>query len=200
MSSFTAIADIGETLKKMLEDDPWTGISPRPEITLKSPKELQEGQEEGGNPNKVSLFLFRILENEHLKNEELQRVDNTTLRFPPFSMDLEYLVTPYSDDKTQEKIILGKVLEIFQDNTILKGTLLQGNLAGSDEEIKLLFNPISLDDMTKMWSSFQDVGYRLSASYLVTPVRIDSIRAVNVQRVASKEMDHSYMKPTEKGE
>jgi hypothetical protein len=183
MSDFTAIGDIGETLKKLLEDDPWSGVSPKPEITFKSPKEIQE---DGGNPNKVSLFLFRILENAHLKNEELQRVDNTSLRLPPLALDLEYLVTPYSDEKTQEKVILGKVMQIFHDNTILRGTFLQGDLAGTDEEIKLLFNPISLDDMTKMWSSFQEVGYRLSASYLVTPVRIDSTRGMDVQRVVEK--------------
>lgn len=197
MSDFTAIGDIGETLRKLLEDDPWSGVSPRPEITFKSPKEIQE---DGGNPNKVSLFLFRILENAHLKNEELQRVDNTSLRLPPLALDLEYLVTPYSDEKTQEKVILGKVMQIFHDNTILRGTVLQGDLAGTDEEIKLLFNPISLDDMTKMWSSFQEVGYRLSAIYLVTPVRIDSTRSMTVQRVVSKETDHTYMEPKERKE
>ncbi|MCK4528982.1 DUF4255 domain-containing protein, partial [candidate division WOR-3 bacterium] len=98
-------------------------------------------------------------------------------------------------DKTQEKIILGKVMQIFHDNAIMIGTALQGDLSETDEEIKLLFNPISLDDLTKIWSAFQEVAYRLSVSYMVTPVRIDSTRGINMQRVVSKEINDSYMVP-----
>lgn len=192
MSDFTVIGDIGETLKKILEDDPWTGISPMPEITFKSPKEVKD---DGGSTNKVSIFLYQILENHYLKNEEPQRISDTELKPPPLSMDLLYLVTPYSNDKTQEKYILGKVMQIFHDNAILTGTILQGALSGTDEEIKLLFNPISLDDLTKIWSAFQDVAYRLSVAYMVTPIRIDSSREMGMQRVVSKKMDHAYMEP-----
>lgn len=189
MSDFTVVGDIGEILKQLLEDDPWTGISPKPEITFKSPKEIKD---DGGSPNKVSLFLYQILENPYLKNEEPQRIDDTRLQSPPMSLDLLYLVTPYSDDKTQEKFILGKVMQIFFDNAILTGTVLQGSLSGTDEEIKLLFNPISLDDLTKIWSAFQEVAYRLSISYLVTPVKIDSKREMGMQRVVSKEIGYYY--------
>jgi hypothetical protein len=192
MSDFTVIGDIGETLKRLLEDDPWTGISPKPEITFKSPKEIKD---DGGSANKVSIFLYQALENPYLKNVEPQRISDTELQLPPLSLDLLYLVTPYSDDKTQEKIILGKVMQIFHDNSVLTGTILQGSLAGTDEEIKLIFNPISLDDLTKIWSAFQDVAYRLSVAYLVTPIRIDSTRETGMQRVVSKEIDHAYMEP-----
>ncbi len=189
MSDFTVVGDIGETLKQLLEDDPWTGISPKPEITFKSPKEIKD---DGGSRNNVSLVLYQILENPYLKNEEPQRIDDTRLQSPPMSLDLLYLVTPYSDDKTQEKFILGKVMQIFFDNAILTGTVLQGSLSGTDEEIKLLFNPISLDDLTKIWSAFQEVAYRLSISYLVTPVKIDSKREMGMQRVVSKEIGYYY--------
>lgn len=192
MSDFTVIGDVGETLKKLLEDDPWTGIMPKPEITFKSPKEIEEA---GGNTNKVSVFLYQIHENPYLKNEEPLRIDDANLRIPPLVLDLLYLVTPYSDDKTQEKYFLGKVMQIFYDNAVLSGTALQGTLSGSDEEIKLLLNTLSLDDLTKIWSAFQNVGYRLSLSYLVTPIKIDSTREPGVRRVVSKEMGHSYMEP-----
>ncbi len=196
MSDFTVIGDIGETLKKLLEDDPWTGISPTPEITFKSPKEIKD---DGGSTNKVSIFLYQILENPYLKNEEPQRIDDSHLQSPPQFLDLLYLVTPYSDDKTQEKIIMGKVMQIFFDNAVLTGTVLQGALSGTDEEIKLFFNPVSLDDLTKIWSAFQEVAYRLSISYMVTPIMIDSTRQLGMQRVVSKEMNHSYMVPKREG-
>jgi hypothetical protein len=192
VSDFTVIGDVGDTLKNLLEDDPWAGISPKPEITFKSPKEIKD---DGGSPNKVSLFLYQILENPHLRNQEPLRVTDSHLGKPPLVLDLFYLVTPYSDDKSQEKYILGKVMQIFYDNAVLSGTVLQGALSGSDEEIKLLYNPISLFDLSQIWSAFQDVAYRLSVVYLVTPVKIDSTRQLGMQRVLTKEMNHAHMEP-----
>ncbi|NTU41460.1 MAG: DUF4255 domain-containing protein [Nitrospirales bacterium] len=192
MSDFTVIGDVGETLKRLLEDDPWTGISPKPEITFKSPKEVKD---DGGSQNKVSLFLYQILEEPYRRNQEPLRVDDSSISAPPLVLELLYLVTPYSDDKTQEKYILGKVMQIFYDNAVLSGTALQGSLAGTPEEMRLLFNPLSLDDMTKIWTAFQDVAYRLSTSYMVTPVRIDSTRRMGVTRVVLKEMSSTSITP-----
>jgi len=196
MADFTGIGDIGETLKKLLKDDPWTGISPKPEITFKSPKEIKD---DGGTANTVSLFLYQILENPHMKNEEGIRMNDAQLQIPPLVLDLFYLVTPYSEDKTQEKYILGKVMQIFYDHAILVGTVLQGSLAGADEELRLVAHPLSLDDLTKIWSAFQEVAYRLSVAYLVTPVRIDSARLTGMQRVVAKEMPQALMEGKKRG-
>lgn len=190
MSDFTVVGDVGETLKRLLDDDPWTGVMPKPDVTFKSPKEIKD---EGGSANRVSLFLYQILENPFLRNEEPLRVGDDQLRTPPLVLDLFYLVTPYSDDKTQEKYILGKVMQIFYDNAVLSGTVLQGALAGTDEALRLVAHPQSLDDLTKLWSAFQDVAYRLSVGYLVSPVKIDSAREMSMQRVVSKEVDQSFM-------
>ncbi len=188
MSDFTVIGDVGETLKKLLEDDPWIGISPRPEITFKSPKEVKD---DSGSSNKVSLYLYHIQENSYLKNTEPVKTNDSLIKIPPLSLDLYYLITPYSDDKTQEKYILGKVMQIFHDNAILTGTVLQGSLSGTDNELKIIFSPVSLDDLTKIWSAFQDVAYRLSVTYMVTPVRIDSTVTEAVSRVISKDTTYS---------
>ena len=196
MADFTGIGDIGETLKKLLKDDPWTGISPKPEVTFKSPKEIKD---DGGTANTVSLFLYQILENPHMKNEEGIRVNDAQLQVPPLVLDLFYLVTPYSEDKTQEKYILGKVMQIFYDHAILAGTVLQGSLAGADEELRLVAHPLSLDDLTKIWSAFQEVAYRLSVAYLVTPARIDSPRLTGMQRVVAKELPQAFMEGKKRG-
>jgi hypothetical protein len=187
MSDYTVIGDIGETLKKLLEADCWDGIT-KPEVILESPEEIEDEKKA-----KVSLFLYQIFENPYLKNEEPAQFDDTNLLLPPQSLDLLYLVTPYSKDRTQEKYILGKVMQIFYDNSILTGTVLQGaSLRETDEEIKLIFNPISLEDLTKIWSAFRKVPYRLSISYLVTPVKIDSRRKMAMQKVVSKDMAYYY--------
>lgn len=190
MSDFTVVGDVGETLKRLLDDDPWTGVMPKPDVTFKSPKEIKD---EGGSANRVSLFLYQILENPFLRNEEPLRGGDDQLQTPPLVLDLFYLVTPYSEDKTQEKYILGKVMQIFYDNAVLSGTVLQGALAGTDEALRVVAHPLSLDDLTKLWSAFQDVAYLLSVGYLVSPVKIDSTRETSMQRVVSKEVDQSFM-------
>ena len=188
MSDFKVIGDIGETFKNLLEDDiHWTDIT-KPEITLKSPKEINTGE----NINIISIFLYQIVENTYLKNEELQKIDTTILHYPPMAVDLLYLITPYGSDPTQEQYMLGKVMQILFDNAVLTGSVLQKSLKGTDDEIRLIFNPLTLDDLNKIWSAFQETGYRLSISYLVTPVRIDSIHEISVQRVVSKEMGSYY--------
>lgn len=71
------------------------------------------------------------------------------------ALDIFYLVTPYSSNKTDEKYILGKVMQIFYDNARLQGAVLQGGLAGTAEEFKLLFNAVSLADFARVWDAFR---------------------------------------------
>lgn len=190
MSNYTVIGDVSETLQKLLEDDPWTGISPKPMISLKSPKEIIN---ESGNPNKVLIFLYQITENIFLKNENMQIIDSNRMLQPPLFLELFYLVTTYSNDPAQEKYILGKVMQVFFNNPVLSGSVLKGSLSGSNNEIKIIFNPLSIDDLTKLWGTFQDVPYKLSISYMVTPVLIDSSIEMSMQRVISKEIDNGHL-------
>jgi len=190
MSDFKVIGGIGETLKNLLEDDiHWKDIT-KPEITLNSPKEIKYS---GENINIISIFLYQIVENNYLKNEELQKIDTTILHYPPMTVDLLYLITPYSSVPTQEHYMLGKVMQILFDNAVLTGSVLQKSLKGTDDEIRLIFNPLTIDDLNKIWNAFQETCYRLSISYLVTPVRIDSIHEISIQRVVSKEMGSYHM-------
>jgi Zn-dependent protease len=41
---------------------------------------------------------------------------------------------------------------------------------------RVTLNPITMEDMTRIWSVFPDTPYEISVSYLVTPVAIDSAR------------------------
>lgn len=194
MSSFTVIGDLGETLIKLLEDNPWEGMDPgsKPEITLKSPKEVEE---EGTSNNKVSLFLYHIQINPYLRNEEPPITNDTALKIPSLAVDLSYMITPYSEDKTDEKYILGKVMQIFHDNATLLGSMLQGDLAGTDEAFRLLLCTITTEDLARVWDAFQDVAYRLSVVYTIPGVSIDSTKSFEVQRVLSRELHSGQMVP-----
>ncbi len=196
MGDYRAVADMGETLITLLRDNMSDLINPD-SIVLLSPAEVEDQN------IRLTLFLYNIMENPHLKNQEMRNLSPTQLGYPPLTLDLYYLLTAYASaqipDRTERTLeehrILGRAMRILYDNAILSGTILQGSMAGTSEELRVVLNAISLDDLTKIWSAFQEVGYRLSISYLVTPANIDSTRDVSMQRVVSKEMNHSFMVP-----
>jgi hypothetical protein len=197
MGNYMIIRDVEATLANLLTpDDLWEELVPAgaPEIRFASFAEMMEEQPQPGpganaSPHRLSIFLYQIIENDFTKNDGFQQIDTNLLRHAPLSLDLYYLVTPFSPNKISERLILGKVMEIFHSNPILSGSVLQGDLAGTDEEIKLILNPISLESLTNIWSTFQDIGYHLSIGYMLTPVTIDSTREFEVSRVESKRLD-----------
>lgn len=196
MSEYTAIADVGETLISLLRDN-MSDLIPSDSIVLLSPADVE------GQNIRLTLFLYSVVENPHLKNQEMHEIGPTELRYPPLSLDLQYLLTTYASavipDRTERTLeehrILGRAMRIFYDNAILSGSVLQGGLAGTDEELRITLNPISLEELNKIWSVFPNRSYRPSISYLVTPVKIDSTHEISMQRVISKEMNHAYVIP-----
>jgi hypothetical protein len=196
MADFTAVADVGETLITLLRDN-MNIPNPTASVVLLSPADVEDQN------IRLTLFLYTVMENPHLKNQEMRDLSPTQLGYPPLTLDLYYLLTAHAstrdtDGTLQEHEILGRAMRIFSDNGILSGTTLQGSLTGTDEELRIVLNPMSLDDVNKIWTTFQEVPYRLSVSYLVTPVRIDSTRSISAQRVVSKEMN--YFNAVPKGE
>ena len=195
MSEYTAIADVGETLIDFLRGAMGDMISPN-SIVLFSPGEIEDNDDV-----RLSLFLFQVNENIHMKNQEMQIVDPTRLKYPPLNLDLYYMLTSYPSsgiqDKTErtkeEHSILGRAMQVIYDNAILHGSVLRGSLAENNEEIHITQFPLNLDDMTKIWTTFQDKPFRPSICYIVTPTKIESTRERDTQRVVERNLTHHVM-------
>lgn len=197
MSDYTAITNVGETLIELLRDNMKELISRRESIVLASPGEI-----EANDDVRLSLFLYQVLENVHLKNQEMQIKNPTTLTFPPIALDLYYMLTSYpsgtqdiTERTKEEHSILGRAIQIMNDNSILAGSVLKGNLGANGYELHITLSPLSLDDMTKMWTTFPGKPFRSSICCLVTPVMIDSGCEATVQRVSSKETGYNKVVP-----
>lgn len=196
MSDYTTIADVGETLIDLLREN-MKDLIPLDSIVLVSPGEL-----EGKDSVRLSLFLYQVSENPHMKNQNIQITDPKKTGFPPLNLDLHYMLTPHPStgiqDKTEstkeEHSILGRAMQVFNDHAILKGSALRGDLAKNNEELHLTISPLSLDDMTKIWTTFQNKPFKPSTCYLVTPVRIESTREDGVERVVEKRLDKYMMR------
>jgi hypothetical protein len=199
MSDYTAIADVSETLIELLRDHMEDLIS-RDSIVLISPGEI-----EGNDSVRLSLFLYQIIENVHLKNREMQIQDPSKLKYPPLTLDLLYMLTSYPSsgiqDKTErtkeEHSILGRAMRILYDNAILSGSTLAGSLTENNEELHITIFPLTLDDMTKIWTTFQDKPFKPSICYLVTSVKIESTREKEAKRVVERKLDKYVMEVSE---
>jgi hypothetical protein len=148
-------------------------------ISLRTPKEM-ENLEEG-----ISLWLYRVVVDEHQLNHPPRRITPNQLQAPPLPLRLHYLITPYTSranqgDPDTEQYLLGKVLQLFHSKPIFRGADLREQLAGSQAQVNVRLEPMTLDEITRIWDALEG-SYQLSVSYEVSVVNIDS----SIQPVAA---------------
>jgi hypothetical protein len=182
---FTIIRDVGMTLKELLETNVPTLKN---NISFNSPADMQPP---GGDQRLLSIFLYQAAENVHMRNRNLETPDPGRLVYPAVVLDLYYLLTPFAKERDDEFDILERVIRTFYDNALLRGSNLKGMLLDSgNEELRMVPNPLSLEDLNNLWSTFSK-PFKTSLSYLITPVRIPSTRELEARRVVRKD-DHYY--------
>lgn len=170
--SSTVFRDVGASLKDLLKEI--DGISGESDIEFKSPADMESLP----SSPKLSIYLYQTMVNSHLRNIPPIPVNHDKLKYPPLILDLHYLFTPYAQDRDAELMILEGVLQKFHDIAVLKGELLKGNLATyGNKEIRIIPNILTLDDLNKLWSTFPNKPYKLSASYKMTAIGIPSAKA-----------------------
>lgn len=172
MSDYPVISAVSETLRALLTanitQSTDTQIKNVP-IELLSPREMQDNQESLG----VSVWLYRVSRFGDMLNEPPQRVSSTQLVRTPLPILLYYLITPVATHPITRHMLLGKVLQVMNDNAILRGTNLHGNLRGTTDQLRLVLETLSLEDLSLVWDALSE-PYQLSVSYMVQLVSIDS--------------------------
>jgi Pvc16 N-terminal domain len=191
MSDYKVLNAVDETLRALL----WSAVqfdselssilATEQDISLEPPYTLIE--QDKPKTSGLSVFLYRVAENGELKNRPPEQVSPSRLRFPPLPLNLSYLITPLTASAENDHRLLSRVMQVLHANSIVKGPLLQGALAGSDEELRVTLNPLSLEDANKLWTSFMR-PMRLSASYEVKVVYIDSEREISGEQVRRKSL------------
>lgn len=128
-------------------------------------------------PNVVNLFLYRVHGNSGYRN---QTISGRT----PLAINLEYLVTAYGEEERDEvaHFLIGKAMRVMHDHAILERKRLKDALEAARvheqvENIRIAQQDLSLEELSKLWAMFQTQHYRISASYLVTVLLIESRRA-----------------------
>jgi len=190
MSDYTVISAVGQTLRALLTSNITQSTDAQIKnvpIELLSPREMQDKNDSLG----VSVWLYRVTRMGEMLNEPPVRVSATQIARTPLPLLLYYLVTPVASDPMTRHALLGKVLQVMYDHSILRGADLQGALQGTDEQLRVVLEALSLEDLILVWDALSE-PYQLSVSYVVQAVNIDSSMApVQMPSVMQREADYT---------
>jgi hypothetical protein len=198
MSASTAIGMVSQSLRKLLLE-PMKKLTPSVNVTILAPDET------GGDPPRINLFLYRILENSALKNLDWQvkRGEPSRIAPPPLSLNLYYLMTPYAQSASDtgnatSHAILGEAMRVFHENAVVPRNALVEELRDAEEQIKIMLNPLDPDELGRVWSTFSQ-PFRLSVMYEVSVVQLElfSDRAMGkrVQRTGVPDVRAPFRPP-----
>jgi hypothetical protein len=172
MSDYAAISAASQTLLELLQDHVTNSTDPQlrtVRIDLRSPREMRQAN----NATGISLWLYRVMRNPDTLNRPPARTAPEQQPRWPVPLDLYYLLTPIAREPRDEQTLLGRVVQVFNDHGLLAGASLRGSLLGTDAELRLTMDPLSLEDLTRIWNALQE-SYQLSISYQVQIITIES--------------------------
>jgi hypothetical protein len=173
MSDSTAIAAVTSALRRRLQRALDASL-PGTRVTIRPPDKAHDGQA----GNQVNLFLFRASPNASWRNVSTEPAGTGPggPRQPPLALDLLYLLSAHGrDDDDPEPFshrLLGEAMRVLHERPVLDPAELDPAPAGGVERVRVTLQPLSLEEMTKLWSIFQ-APYRPSVVYEATVVLID---------------------------
>lgn len=154
--------------------------------------------ENSNSDQKLSLWLYRVTEDEFLKNQPMERTGinringadssrTRTDRVAPLALNLFYLLTPMASlsnptEVENNLIVLGRAMQSLYDNAIIRVQTPAENVA---EELRIILCRLTLEELTRVWEALQE-PYRLSVCYQVRVTRIDSERTQTRGRVTDR--------------
>lgn len=166
MSDYTVIGAVSQTLHDLLR----ANISDLTiDISLRSPKEMEQAGQAVG----VSVWLYKVSRMAEMLNEPHVRRQANQESASALPVLLYYLITPITTDPITSQTLLGKVLQVFNDHAILRGSDLQGVLQGTSEQLRINLEALTLEELSLVWYALNE-PYQLSVTYLVQVVKIDS--------------------------
>jgi uncharacterized protein DUF4255 len=150
----------------------------------------------------VNLFLYQISQNPAITQEDwpMRSGSGKVLRRPRIGINLHYLLSFYGDEaRLEPQQVLGAVTHRLNAQPVLDRDFIRttvadtfyayiaaSDLADAVEMVKLTPQNLSLEEMTKLWSVFQETSYALSTAYVASVVmletRLDAPRALPVHQ------------------
>jgi hypothetical protein len=180
---FTNIRAASLTLKSVLERsfradpdlaqlfDPMQGGAV---VSLATPDGMEHASELG-----LSMWLYRLVRDDQTLNQPPPRPAPNRIRRHPLPIRVHYLMTPIVTGNANtpapetEQLVIGRVLQTFNDEPLISGGDLAGSYQGTEVELAVRLETLTLEEITRVWDSLER-SYQLCISYEVGIVSIDS--------------------------
>ncbi|GIV60235.1 MAG: hypothetical protein KatS3mg043_1324 [Rhodothermaceae bacterium] len=190
MSNFLAIATATATLQQLLLESLSTDVPGAQATTLRPDNPRLSATGNFG----VNIYLYQATPNASWRNNDLPTRGGAgqPVQRPRIALDLYYLLTFYGDEESlQPQRILGSVSRTLHARPVLTRPMIQAaidaavavdpghflagsNLADDIEQVKFTPIPLSLEELSKLWSVFFQTPYTLSMTYAGTVVLIEA--------------------------
>ncbi|MHB8595737.1 MAG: DUF4255 domain-containing protein [Ktedonobacteraceae bacterium] len=184
MSNALAIAAVTTSLVNLIS----TKIGADPALNLPSGIGVTTQPPDAANndtnfTHQVNLFLYHAMPNAAWRNMPIPARGDSAQ--PPLALNLYYMITAYAREQGDSGDIashnlLGRAMRVLFDHPVLSSTDI--TFPGSDVEnqvdrIRITMQPLTIEELYRLWTGFQ-TQYRLSVSYEVSVILIESSRAV----------------------
>jgi uncharacterized protein DUF4255 len=183
MSNHLAIATVTATLRDLL----FAAVSvdiPGADVTMVRP----DGAGSGVPTTGVNIFLYQVTPSAAARNEDLptRSQSGELVRRPRVGLDLHYLLTFYgAEAQLVPQRLLGSAARVLHAKPVLtrpqvnssvaaRGFLAGSNLSTDVELVKFTQLPLTLEELSKLWSVFFQTQYALSAAFQGTVVLIET--------------------------
>lgn len=183
MGNFLAFASVTATISYILEevnrDIPGIRISTKPldAIDVQNPV------------NGLNIFLYLVSPTTSVDAVDTLVIDKAgrPTNNPSLSLDLHYIITATSsenEDLIAQKI-LASAMRVLNNHPVLGRDLIRkavrnkeglefSDLADQIDDVRLALNPLSIKDLTEIWSKFPNANFRSSIAYTAQVVILDS--------------------------
>ncbi|WP_051309284.1 DUF4255 domain-containing protein [Desulfogranum japonicum] len=181
MSNYLAIATVTAALVQLVDN---------------AVKKIDGANVEVGRPttttntgNLTYLFLYQVVPNAAIRNHQLptRSSEGHLIQRPTVALDLHYLLAFYGNTELDAQMMLGAVARDLNASPVLTKQMIEdaasslyndfqkeSNLAESVEQVKFTPHPISLEELSKLWSIFFQTPYALSVAYQASVVLIEA--------------------------
>jgi len=197
VSNYLAIATVTATLRYLVLKSLPPDLSGAAVTTLRPDAQLSTADATG-----INIFLYQVSPNPALRNCDLptRRGDGTLVQRPRIALNLNYLFTFYGNDAELEpQRLLGYVASTLNAEPLLSAeeigqALLNAqpfnappfnsapfnappylpDLALQPERVNITMLPLSLEELSKLWSVFYQIPFALTMAYQASVVLIEN--------------------------
>jgi hypothetical protein len=189
MSNFLAVATVTATLCQLLTEAAEQAVAGT-SATPGRPRDTVNGTSDPG----INVYLYQAVPNAAWRNADLptRRGGGALVRYPQTALDLHYVLSFYGNEsQTEPQRLLGSAVSLLHARPALSPGqisaaveavtggdtahyLAASDLAGQVETIKFTPLPLSLEELSKLWSVLFQAPYALSVTYRASVVLIEA--------------------------